>query len=115
MNMGYTSSAGGIITVDTSLPLDTVRKRVMAVLSDQFLCGGIYLVDGHVELSVETVNDECRLGYLDEWLTEMLAWTDITVIDIGIEYHGEDDEYGAWLLRDGEIAMIVLDEEGNEL
>lgn len=113
--MSYTCSAGGTITVDTSLPLDTVRERVMSVLSDQFLCESIYPVDDHVELSVATVNDECRLGYLDEWLTEMLAWTDITIIDVGIEYHGEDDTYGAWTLRDGEIVEIELDEEGNEL
>lgn len=113
--MSYKSSAGGTIIVDTSLPLDTVRERVMSVLGHQFLCEDISPWDGHVALSVATVNDESRLGYLDEWLTEMLAWTDITVIDIGIEYHGEDDERGAWTLRDGEIVIIILDEDGNEM
>lgn len=113
--MSYTSSAGGTIIVDTSLPLDTVRERVMTVLGDQFLCEDICPWDGHVMLSVATDNDESRLSRLDEGLTEMLSWTDITVIDVGIEYHGEDDECGAWTLRDGEIMMIVLDEDGNEM
>lgn len=113
--MSYRSSADGSIIVDTSLPLDTVRERVMSVLGDQFLCEEICSRDGHVELSVATVNDDSRLGYLDKRLTEMLVWTDITVIVVGIEYHGEDGECGAWLLRDGEIVMVVLDEDGNEI